>query len=115
MKVRATGERRTTNPTTDRTGTPGMAETVHDLRNEIRTAVGRFEREVSSGFTKETLAAVCEAVGYDIDTARLPSKPQMRAGILWKIGELESDDPEEAEGQFRKAQLQAIASALREE
>jgi hypothetical protein len=92
-----------------------MAKTVHELRNEIRTSVGRFEREVSSGFTKETLAAVCEAVGYEIDTNRLPSKPEMRAGILWKVGELETDDPEKADGAFRKAQLAAIADALRAE
>jgi hypothetical protein len=92
-----------------------MAETVHALRNEIRVSVGRFEREVSSAFTKEALAAICEAVGYDIDSGRLPPKPQMRAGILWTLGELESDDPSEAEGPFRKAQLQAIANALREE
>lgn len=92
-----------------------MAETVHALRNEIRVSVGRFEREVSSAFTKEALAAICEAVGYEIDTQRLPSKPQMRAGILWTLGELESDDPSETESPFRKAQLQAIATALREE
>ncbi|MFC7018404.1 MULTISPECIES: hypothetical protein [Haloarcula] len=92
-----------------------MARTVHELRNEIRTSVGRFEREVSSGFTKETLAAVCEAVGYEIDTDRLPSKPRMRAGILWRVGELETDDPAKADGAFRKAQLEAITDALRGE
>lgn len=92
-----------------------MAETVHALRNEIRVSVGRFEREVSSSFTKETLAAICEAVGYDVDPNSLPSKPQMRAGILWTLGELESDDPSQTEKPFRKAQLQAIATALREE
>ncbi|MEF8826424.1 MAG: hypothetical protein V5A27_08825, partial [Halapricum sp.] len=82
-----------------------MAKPVDDLRNEIRVAVGRFERVESTAFTKETLAAVCDAVGYEIDQGRLPSKPQMRAGILWRIGELEDDDPEQTPRAFRKAQL----------
>jgi RecJ-like exonuclease len=89
-----------------------MAKTVHDLRNEIRVAVGRYEREVSSGFTKEALAAICEAVGYEIDQDRFPSKSQMRAGILWKIGEVEDDDPESVGNSFRKGELEAIATAL---
>jgi hypothetical protein len=92
-----------------------MAKTVDDLRNEIREAVGRFERIESTAFTKETLAAVCDAVGYEIDQERLPSKPQMRAGILWRIGELADDDPEQTPRAFRKAQLQAIADALSED
>lgn len=89
-----------------------MTRTVDELRNAIREAVGRYERIESTAFTKEALAATCEAVGYDIDPGQLPSKAQMRAGILWKIGMLESDDPEQAETQFRKAQLEAIAAAL---
>jgi len=89
-----------------------MARTVDDIRNEIREAVGRYERVESTAFTKEALAAICEAVGYDIDGNNFPSKPQMRAGILHSIGELETDDPEEAQRPFRKAQLEAIASAL---
>lgn len=89
-----------------------MSPTVGELRNEIRTATGRFERPESAAFTKESLAAICEAVGYDIDTDRLPSKPQMRAGILHAIGDLESDDPEHTPNAFRKAQLEAIAAAL---
>jgi hypothetical protein len=92
-----------------------MAKTVDELRNEIRDAVGRFERVESTSFTKESLAAICEAVGYEIDANRLPSKPQMRAGILWKIGRLEDDDPAEADHAFRKADLEAIAGALRDE
>ncbi|MDS0261359.1 hypothetical protein NDI56_18315 [Haloarcula sp. S1CR25-12] len=92
-----------------------MSPTVDDLRNDIRTAVGRFERPESTAFTKETLAAVCEAVGYDIDTDRLPPKPQMRAGILREIGELDDDDPEQTQGAFRKAQLEAVAAALDDE
>jgi hypothetical protein len=89
-----------------------MAPTVDDLRNEIRQAVGRYERVESTAFTKEALAAICGAVGYDIDTDRLPTKPQMRAGILCSIGELESDDPEQTPRAFRKAQLEAIGAAL---
>lgn len=89
-----------------------MAPTVDDLRNEIRQAVGRYERVESTAFTKEALAAVCEAVGYEIDTDSLPTKPQMRAGILSSLGELESDDPEQTQRAFRKAQLETIASAL---
>ena len=92
-----------------------MSPTVDALRNEIRVSVDRYERPHSTAFTKEALAAVCEAVGYDIDENRLPSKPQMRAGILWKIGELDDDDPEEAPNAFRKAQLEAIVAALRDE
>lgn len=92
-----------------------MSPTVDDLRNEIRSAVDRFERPGSTPFTKETLAAVCAALDYDVDSSRLPSKAQMRAGILWRIGELETDAPEDAPPQFRKAQLQTIAAALRPE
>jgi hypothetical protein len=89
-----------------------MVRTVDELRNEIRQAVGRYERPVSTAFTKEALAAICEAVEYDIDQNRLPSKPQMRAGILRNVGELDEDDPAEAERPFRKAELEAIAAAL---
>jgi hypothetical protein len=89
--------------------------TVDELRNEIREATDRYERIESTAFTKEALAAICEAVGYDIDTDRLPSKAQMRAGILWQLGELPTDDPEQAESPFRTAQLEAIAAELREE
>jgi len=92
-----------------------MSPTVDELRNEIRQAVGRYERPVSTAFTKEALAAICEAVGYDIDTDRLPSKPQMRAGILWRIGERDDDDPAETGSPFRKGELEAIAAALADE
>ena len=94
---------------------PTVSPTVDDLRNEIRAAVGRYERVESTAFTKEALAAICEAVGYDIDTNRLPPKPEMRAGILWRIGRLENDDPAEAQSAFRKADLEAIAAALRDD
>jgi len=90
----------------------GMTKTVDELRNEIRVAVGRSDRLVSTAFTKEALAAICERVGYEIGSGSLPSKPQMRAGILAEIGELESDDPEQAGSAFRKGELEAIAAAL---
>lgn len=89
-----------------------MSPTVGELRNEIRLAVDRFERRESAAFTKETLAAVCTAVGYEIDTDRLPSTDQMRAGILWRVGELEDPDPSLVSGSFRKRDLEAIADEL---
>lgn len=95
--------------------TPAMSPTVDDLRNEIRLAVDRYERVESTAFTKEALAAICDAVGYEIDGNHFPSKPQMRAGILWKVGRLDEDDPEETQRAFRKAELEAVAAALRQE
>jgi hypothetical protein len=92
-----------------------MTNTVDDLRNEIRQAVGRYEHVESTGFTKEGLATTCDAVNYDIDTNRLPSKPQMWAGILAEVGVLDEDEPDRPERPFRKAELEAIATALRDE
>lgn len=89
-----------------------MAHTVDELRNEIRLAVGRYERLESTAFTKEALAAICEAVDYDIGTGQYPSKPQMRAGILWKIGRADDDSPDDTGRPFRKDELQSIAAAL---
>ena len=92
----------------------GMAQSVDDLRNAIRIAAGRFEREGSIAFTKEDLAAVCGAVGYEIDTSEcLPPKAEMRAGILWKIDVMEEANPEEAPSSFRKDELEAIMAAVR--
>ena len=92
-----------------------MTGTVDDLRNEIRLAVGRYERVESTGFTKEALAAICDAVGYEIGAKPLPPKPQMRAGILRRIGVLDEGDSDDAGRPFRKAELEAVATALREE
>lgn len=89
-----------------------MTQTVDELRNEIRLSVGRFERQESTAFTKETLAAICDDLNYDIERTRLPSKSQMRAGIRWKLGAVEADDPDTAGAAFRKADLEAIAAAL---
>jgi hypothetical protein len=87
-----------------------VTRTVDDLRNDIRLAVGRFEREISADFTKEELAAICAAVGYEVDQDAVPAKHRMRGGILWRIGEQASERPHE--GSFRKAELAAIADAL---
>jgi hypothetical protein len=89
-----------------------MAKTVDDLRNEIRVAVGRYERVESTAFTKESLAAICEAVGYDIDHDRFPPKEQMRTGILETVGHDASDRPDRV---FRKAELEAVAAAVTDE
>lgn len=91
-----------------------MSPTVDELRNEIRQAVGRYERVESTAFTKEALAAICDAVGYEIDENDFPSKPRMRAGILREIGERDDDDPADTGRPFRKAELEAVAAALRE-
>lgn len=90
-----------------------MAPTVDELRNEIRVAVGRYERVESTAFTKEALAAICAAVGEDVGGGRLPPKSEMRAVIRERIDGLD-DDPESAERPFRKADLEAIAAALSE-
>lgn len=89
-----------------------MTQTVDELRNDIRRAVGRYERVESTAFTKEALAALCATVSYDIDTNSLPAKSQMRAGILWTIGERDDDNPDQTARPFRKAELEAIAVAL---
>ena len=51
-----------------------MSPTVHDLRNQIRAEVGRFEREVDAQFTKEELAAIAKEVGYAADSGPPLSK-----------------------------------------
>lgn len=86
-----------------------MSPTVDDLRNEIRTAVGRYERVESTAFTKEALAAVCGELGHDVDGGRLPPKSGMRAAIRERVGGLEAGDDDRA---FRKSELEAVAAAL---
>lgn len=88
-----------------------MGLTVKELRNEIRVAVGRFEREFNAQFTKEELAAIGEAVGYSIGEGPLPGKEQMRSGIRWKIG-VSASEADADGGAFRKAELEAIAEAV---
>jgi hypothetical protein len=89
-----------------------MAKTVDELRNEIRAASGRFEREISASFTKEDLAALCETLGCEIETEPLPSKPRMRADILRATEELETASADQLDRSFRKQELQAIAEQL---
>lgn len=88
-----------------------MTRTTDDLRNAIRTAVGRHERIESTAFTKEALAAICEAVGSGID-GDFPPKSRMRATIR---RELAPGDPDDADRPFRKAELQAIAAELEDD
>ena len=88
-----------------------MTPTVDDLRNEIRTAVDRYERVESTAFTKEALAAVCEAFDVEIEQGRLPPKSEMRAAIADRIGDLEP--PENGfDRPFRKAELATIRDEL---
>ncbi|OVE85172.1 hypothetical protein [Natronolimnobius baerhuensis] len=92
-----------------------MAKTVAELRNEIRKAVGRYERIESTGFTKEALAAICTSLGAEIETHKLPPKSEMRATILERIDAEDKVDPATLERSFRKAELQSINAALQDE
>ncbi|TKX49543.1 hypothetical protein EXE49_10685 [Halorubrum sp. ASP121] len=88
-----------------------MSPTVQELRNAIRVATGRFEREVKASFTKEELQAVCEALGVDVGEAGRSSTSQMRRLIRVQVGIVES--LESASGStFRKADLQALADEV---
>jgi len=82
-----------------------MSQTVHELRNEIRASVGRFEREISAQFTKEELAAIAAALGHEAEGER-PSKGKMQAEIRRRVGLADEA------GSFTKPDLQAIADAL---
>jgi len=87
-----------------------MAKTVDELRNEIRVEVGRHERLVSSGFTKEALAAICESLDADVETATIPGKEVMRQGISDVVDGV--DETRDQSTGFRKGELEAIAAAL---
>jgi len=88
-----------------------MSPTVHELRNEIRAATGRFEREVAASFTKEELRAICASLGIDADGTERTSTTRMRRHVRAAAGIAES--PEAAdESPFRKADLQAIVERL---
>lgn len=80
--------------------------TVAELRDEIRVAVGRYERVESTAFTKEALAAICEALEAPVGAGRLPPKAEMRATIRERVGLAPQEGP------FRKADLEAVAAAL---
>jgi arsenate reductase-like glutaredoxin family protein len=88
-----------------------MSVTVHEVRNAIRAATGRFEREFEASFTKEELQAICEALEVDVDESGRSSTTQMRRLIRAQVGVAES--PEAADDStFRKADLQVISDAV---
>ncbi|MFD1514568.1 hypothetical protein [Halomarina rubra] len=91
-----------------------MSPTVDELRNDIRTAVGRYERVEKTGFTKESLQAIAVALGYLSESSPRPSKAQMRSGIRWRIGERSDDDPDGGRSGFTKDELRAILTKVRE-
>ena len=88
-----------------------MSPTVHGIRNAIRSATGRFEREVEASFTKEELQAVCEALEITVDEAGRPSTTQMRRQIRAQVDIAESLEAAD-DSTFRKAELQAIADGV---
>jgi len=89
-----------------------MSPTVHDIRNTIRVATGRFEREIEGSFTKEELQAISEALEVDVDETGRPSTTRMRRLIRAQVGIAES--LEVADGSaFRKADLEAIADGVK--
>lgn len=88
-----------------------MSLTVQELRNSIRVATGRFEREVKASFTKEELQAICEALGTNVDGAGRPSASEMRRLIRAHVGIAESPDAAD-DSTFRKPDLQAIADEV---
>ena len=86
-----------------------MSLTVHEVRNAIRAATGRFEREFEASFTKEELQAICEAL--DVDESGRPSTTRMRRRIRAQVGIAESLE-EADDSTFRKADLRAISEAV---
>ena len=88
-----------------------MSLTVHEVRNAIRAATGRFEREFEASFTKEELQAICEALEVDVDESGQPSATRMRQLIRAQVGVAESLEAAD-DSTFRKADLQAISDAV---
>ncbi|WP_318567567.1 hypothetical protein [Salinigranum marinum] len=88
-----------------------MSPTVHEVRNAIRSATGRFEREFEASFTKEELQAICEALTITVDEAGRPSTTRMRRQIRAQVGIAESLETAD-DSTFRKAELQAIADGV---
>ncbi|WP_380680652.1 hypothetical protein [Salinigranum sp. GCM10025319] len=88
-----------------------MSPTVHEIRNAIRAATGRFEREFEASFTKEELQAICEALKITVDGAGRPSTTRMRQQIRAQVGIAESLETAD-DSTFRKAELQAIADGI---
>lgn len=83
-----------------------VSPTVHELRNAIRTAVGRFERETNASFTKEDLAAIADALGRPVGGKPFPPTAEMRAEIRGAVGLGDGG------GTFDKSELESIAEAL---
>jgi hypothetical protein len=91
-----------------------MAQTVPELRDDIRTAVDRYERVESTAFTKEALAAICAALDDSVGSGQLPPKAEMRGRIMAAIeADAGGGDPT-FDRPFRKAELEAIRDALEE-
>ena len=88
-----------------------MSLTVHEVRNAIRAATDRFEREFEASFTKEELQAICEALDVDVDESGRPSTTRMRRLIRAQVGVAESLEAAD-DSTFRKADLQAISDAV---
>jgi hypothetical protein len=88
-----------------------MSPTVHQIRNVIRVATGRFEREFQASFTKEELQAICEGLEIDVDEAGRPSTTRMRRLIRAEVGIAESLETAD-DSPFRKAELQTIADGV---
>jgi hypothetical protein len=88
-----------------------MSPTVHEIRNAIRVATGRFEREFEASFTKEELQAICEALEIDVDETGRPPTARMRRLIRTRAGIAESLEAAD-DSTFRKAELRAIADGV---
>lgn len=88
-----------------------MSQTVHEIRNAIRVATGRFEREVEASFTKEELQAICEVLEVELGENGRPSTSRMRQEIKVRIGTAESLEAA-GDSTLRKADLQAVADAV---
>ena len=88
-----------------------MSPTVHEVRNAIRSATGRFEREFEASFTKEELQAICEALEITVDEVGRPSTTRMRQQIRAQVGIADSLEASD-DSTFRKAELQAIADRV---
>ncbi|WP_049902802.1 hypothetical protein [Halococcus agarilyticus] len=88
-----------------------MSVTVHEMRNAIRAATGRFEREFEASFTKEELQAICDTLEVDVDESGQPSTTRMRRLIRAQVGVAESLEAAD-DSTFRKADLQTISDAV---
>jgi hypothetical protein len=88
-----------------------VSHTVHEIRNAIRVATGRFEREIEASFTKEELQAICEALEVGVDETDRSSTARMRRLVRVQVGVAESLEAAE-DSTFRKAELQAIADGV---